>query len=85
MCTFVNDLNGIFTRRNANIWDVEQSAYIVEKAGGIVFYDDGTDIFPIDINRLKVKTDENNNKFLIIDSNIACSKKMKDKILKLIK
>ena len=76
-----DDLNRIFTRRNANIWDVEQSAYIVEKAGGTVFYNDGTDIFPIDLDRLKVKTDENNNKFLIIDANIACSKSLKNKII----
>ena len=76
-----DDLNRIFTRRNANIWDVEQSAYIVEKAGGTVFYNDGTDIFPIDLDRLKVKTDENDNKFLIIDANIACSKSLKNKII----
>ena len=72
-----DDLNRIFTRRNANLWDVEQSAYIVEKAGGTVFYNDGTDIFPLDLNRLFVKTDENNNKFLIIDANIACAKSIK--------
>lgn len=76
-----DDLNRIFTRRNANIWDVEQSAYIIEKAGGTVFYNDGTDIFPIDLDRLKVKIDENNNKFLIIDANIACSKSLKEKII----
>lgn len=76
-----DNLNRIFTRRNANLWDVEQSAYIVEKAGGTVFYNDGTDIFPLDLNRLKVKIDENNNNFLIIDSNIACAKSIKEKIL----
>ena len=76
-----DDLNRIFTRRNANLWDVEQSAYIVEKAGGTVFYNDGTDIFPLDLNRLKVKIDENGNNFLIIDSNIACAKSIKEKIL----
>ncbi|MBQ6992055.1 MAG: hypothetical protein IJN50_03995 [Clostridia bacterium] len=79
-----DDLNRIFTRRNANLWDVEQSAYIVEKAGGIVFYNDGTDIFPLDINRLNVKVDENGNNFLIIDFNIACAKAVKTKILSLI-
>jgi fructose-1,6-bisphosphatase/inositol monophosphatase family enzyme len=80
-----DNLNRIFTRRNANIWDVEQSAYIVEKAGGVVFYNDGTDIFPLDLNRLKVKVDENGNNFLIIDSNIACAKTIKTEILSLIK
>lgn len=80
-----DDLNRIFTRRNANLWDVEQSAYIVEKAGGTVFYNDGTDIFPLDLNRLKVKIDENGNIFLIIDSNIACAKTVKTKILTLLK
>lgn len=75
-----DDLNRIFTRRNANLWDVEQSAYIVEKAGGTVFYDDGTDIFPLDLNRLKVKIDENGNQFLIIDSNIACAKSIKKEL-----
>jgi len=79
-----DDLNRIFTRRNANIWDVEQSAYIVEKAGGVVFYNDGTDIFPLDLNRLKVKIDENGNNFLIIDSNIACAKTVKTEILSVI-
>lgn len=80
-----DDLNRIFTRRNANLWDVEQSAYIVEKAGGTVFYNDGTDIFPLDINRLNVKVDENGNNFLIIDSNIACAKAIKTRILSIIK
>jgi len=32
-----DDLNRIFTRRNANLWDVEQSAYIVEKSRGNCF------------------------------------------------
>ena len=76
-----DDLNRIFTRRNANLWDVEQSAYIVEKAGGTVFYNDGENIFPLNLDRLKVKKDENGNNFLIIDSNIACSKTVKDTIL----
>jgi len=80
-----DNLNRIFTRRNANLWDVEQSAYIVEKAGGVVFYNDGTDIFPLDLNRLNVKVDENGNNFLIIDSNIACAKTIKTEILSLIK
>ena len=61
-----DDLNRIFTRRNANLWDVEQSAYIVEKVGGTVFYEDGTDIFPLDLNRLKVKIDEKGNQFSTI-------------------
>lgn len=76
-----DNLNRIFTRRNANLWDVEQSAYIVEKAGGVVFYNDGTEIFPLDLNRLNVKIDENGNNFLIIDSNIACAKSIKTKLV----
>lgn len=81
----LDSLNRIFTRRNANLWDVEQSAYIVEKAGGSVFYNDGTDIFPIDLSKLNVKIDENNNKFLIIDANIACPKNIKETIVKTLK
>lgn len=80
-----DDLNRIFTRRNANLWDVEQSAYIVEKAGGTVFYNDGTDIFPLDLDRLHLKTDDNGNNFLIIDSNIACAKTIRNEILKVFK
>ncbi len=80
-----DNLNRIFTRRNANLWDVEQSAYIVEKAGGTVFYNDGTDIFPLDLDRLHLKTDENGNNFLIIDSNIACAKTIKNRIIELLK
>ena len=79
-----DNLNRIFTRRNANLWDVEQSAYIVEKAGGTVFYNDGMDIFPLDLDRLHLKTDDNGNNFLIIDSNIACAKTIKNKILELL-
>lgn len=79
-----DNLNRIFTRRNANLWDVEQSAYIVEKAGGTVFYNDGTDIFPLDLDRLHLKTDDNGNNFLIIDSNIACAKTIRNKILELL-
>lgn len=80
-----DNLNRIFTRRNANLGDVEQSAYIVEKAGGTVFYNDGINIFPLDLDRLHLKIDENGNNFLIIDSNIACAKTIKSKILELLK
>lgn len=79
-----DNLNRIFTRRNANLWDVEQSAYIVEKAGGTVFYNDGADIFPLDLDRLYLRTDDNGNNFLIIDSNIACAKTIKNKLLELL-
>lgn len=46
-------LKRAFSKRKVNIWDIAQSAYIVEKAGGKVFYEDGTDVFPLDIKRCK--------------------------------
>lgn len=70
-------LQRIFTRRGANIWDIIQSAYIVEKTGGEVFYPDGRSIFPIRIQDLTFKDNK-----LIMDFNIACSKSVKEEILR---
>lgn len=67
----LNNGGQIFTRREANIWDVIQGAYIVEKAGGVVMYENGQSILPIDFNLLESK--EKGNK-LLVPFNIACSK-----------
>lgn len=69
-------LQRVFTRRGANIWDIVQSAYIVEKTGGEVFYLDGRGIFPIRIEDLTF----NDNK-LIMNFNIACAKSVKEEII----
>lgn len=61
-----------FSKREVNIWDIVQSAYIVEKVGGKVFYQDGTDIFPLDLNRLRVKDNK-----LILPFTIAGAEKLK--------
>lgn len=70
-------LQRIFTRRGANIWDIVQSAYIVEKTGGEVYYKDGRNIFPIRIEDLTLKENK-----LIMDFNIASAKTVKDEIIK---
>ena len=43
MLVAIDGLNRAFSKREVNIWDIAQSAYIVEKAGGKVIYEDGTD------------------------------------------
>ena len=72
-------LQRIFTRRGANIWDIVQSAYIVEKTGGEVYYKDGRNIFPIQFNDLEFKDNK-----LIMNFNIASSKEIKEKIIETI-
>lgn len=69
-------LQRVFTRRGANIWDIVQSAYIVEKTGGEVYYQDGRNIFPIKINDLEFKDNK-----LIMNFNIASAKEIKEKII----
>lgn len=69
-------LQRVFTRRGANIWDIVQSAYIVEKTGGKVYYQDGRDIFPIGIDDLEFKDNK-----LIMNFNIASAKEVKEKII----
>jgi len=51
MLVAMDGLNRAFSKREVNIWDIAQSAYIVEKAGGKVMYEDGTDVFPLDLNK----------------------------------
>lgn len=68
-------LKRAFSKRKVNIWDIVQSAYIVEKAGAKVVYEDGTDIFPLDISRMKF----NENK-LILPFTIAGNIKIKEEL-----
>lgn len=70
-------LQRVFTRRGANIWDIVQSAYIVEKTGGAVYYPDGRDIFPIQLGDLTMEDSK-----LLMKFNIASAKTVKDEILK---
>lgn len=70
-------LQRVFTRRGANIWDIVQSAYIVEKTGGAVYYPDGRDIFPIQLGDLTMEGSK-----LLMKFNIASAKTVKDEILK---
>jgi len=69
--------NKVFTRRSANIWDIIQSAYLIQKTGGDVFYEDGESIFPLKLDRLKY---ENNH--LLMQFTIGCLLNLKDEILK---
>ena len=70
-------LQRVFTRRGANIWDIVQSAYIVEKTGGTVYYPNGRDIFPIQIGDLTMEGSK-----LLMKFNIASAKTVKDEIMK---
>ena len=69
--------NKVFTRRGANIWDIIQGAFLVQKVGGEVFYENGQNIFPLDLSLLKFE-----NNLLIMPFTIACSKQNKNMILK---
>jgi len=73
-------LQRVFSRRGAYIWDMIQSAYIVEKTGGEVFYTNGRSIFPIKFEDLTLKDNK-----LIMDFNIACSKSVKKEIMELMR
>jgi len=73
-------LQRVFSRRGAYIWDMIQSAYIVEKTGGEVFYTNGRSIFPIKFEDLTFKDNK-----LIMDFNIACSKSVKKEIIGLMR
>lgn len=68
--------NNIFSRRSANIWDIIQSAYLVEKNGGEVYYQNGENIFPLNPNLLEFKDNH-----LLMPFTIASSKQNKEKIL----
>jgi len=71
-------LQRIFTRRGANLWDIVQSAYIVEKAGGEVYYPNGRNIFPIKLSDLTMQGSK-----LLMNFNIASAKTVKEEIMKL--
>ena len=73
-------LQRVFTRRGANIWDIIQSAYVVKKIGGCVYYPDGREIFPIRIDDLKIDGSK-----LIMGFNIASSESAKETILQNLK
>lgn len=51
----VQTKNCIFTRRGANIWDIIQSAYLIQKNGGEVYYENGDNIFPLNPKILEFK------------------------------
>lgn len=72
--------NKIFTRRGANIWDIIQASYLIQKNNGEVFYENGKNIFPLDLSILEFKDNH-----LIMPFTIACDLKYKDKILEKIK
>ena len=71
----------VFTRREANLWDVVQSAYILTKAGGAVFDQQGKDVFPISFASLGFKATPAGCK-LIFPFNVACPSILKDHIIK---
>ena len=73
-------LQRVFTRRGANIWDIIQSAYLVKKLGGCVYYPDGREIFPIRIEDLHMDGSK-----LLMEFNIASSKTAKEIIINRIK
>lgn len=68
-------LTRAFSKRKVNIWDVVQSAYIVEKLGASVVYEDGTSIFPLDIKRMEFKDNK-----LILPFNIAGDISIKEEL-----
>lgn len=74
------DNKKVFTRRSANIWDIIQAGYLIIKNGGAVFYADGSDIFPLDFNKLIY-----DNSHLYMPFTIACSKDLKQSIVEKIK
>ena len=71
--------NKIFTRRGANIWDIIQGAYLVQKNGGAVFYENGENIFPLNPQILQFKDNH-----LIMPFTISCNLDIKDKIVQAI-
>lgn len=70
------DTNKVFTRRGANIWDIIQGAYLIQKNGGEVFYENGENIFPLNPEILQFKDNH-----LIMPFTISCSLGIKDKII----
>ena len=74
------DTNKVFTRRGENIWDIIQGAYLIQKNGGEVFYENGENIFPLNPEILQFKDNH-----LIMPFTIACSLGIKNKIMNEIK
>lgn len=70
------NLQRVFTRRGANIWDIVQGAYIVEKAGGKVYYPSGRSIFPIKMEDLKME-----NSKLVMGFNIASAESVRRELM----
>ncbi len=69
--------NHIFTRRGANIWDIIQSAYLIQKNGGEVYYENGDNIFPLNPDILEFE-----GSHLVMPFTIASSLENKDKIMR---
>lgn len=69
----------VFSRREASIWDVLPSAYLVQKAGGLVFYKNGVSVFPLN-KTLFTLTDNH----LLIPFTIASSPENKHRILQVL-
>lgn len=74
------DTKKVFTRRGANIWDIIQGAYLIQKNGGEVFYENGQNIFPLNFDLLTYKDNH-----LLMPFTIACTLEQKEKILNRIK
>lgn len=74
---FYRDLSISYKERGANIWDIIQSAYLIEKNCGQVFYENGENIFPLDPNILVYKDNH-----LIMPFTIACTLDNKEKIMR---
>jgi myo-inositol-1(or 4)-monophosphatase len=71
ICLVAAEAGGrVFTRRGANIWDIVQGAFVVEKAGGKVTYDNGKPIFPINIDALTLDGENH----LLMNQILVCSK-----------
>lgn len=75
----IDTKNSVFTRRGANIWDIVQSAYLIQKNGGEVYYENGKNIFPLDLNILEFKDNH-----LIMPFTIASSLENKNKIMQVL-
>ncbi|MBQ8424551.1 MAG: hypothetical protein IJX17_00845 [Clostridia bacterium] len=75
-CEVAVNRNKIFSRRSANIWDIVQSSYLIEKSGGAVYYENGESIFPLKKELLTYE-----NKHLLMPFTIASAKELKDMII----
>lgn len=68
-------LKRAFSKRIVNIWDIVQSAYIVEKAGAKIVYEDGTSVFPLDFTKMEFKDNK-----LILPFNVAGDEQIKEEL-----